>query len=154
MRAGRFITLLNNMMLFIAADHAGFALKEKLKRTLLKQKHIVHDLTPTFLDGDDYPEHGFAVAEAVRHHPEARGILICKSGVGITIAANRRDGVRALVAHTPAEAQLAREEDDANIIAFSGKWTKEAAALRILKTFFETPFSRAQRHRRRVKQLG
>lgn len=137
----------------IGADHAGFALKEKIKLALASEHVDVRDLTPVFVDGDDYPKVGFDVARAVAKNPKTRGILVCGSGVGISIAANRVKGARAFDAHTVGETILAREHNDANIIALSGWKTRNTEALKMIEAFLTTPFSKATRHKRRVKQL-
>ena len=89
----------------IGADHAGFALKEKIKQALTSERMEVRDLTPNFVDGDDYPKVGFEVARAVSKNPKVRGILVCGSGVGISIAANRVKGTRAFDAHSVDEVE-------------------------------------------------
>lgn len=140
--------------LILGADHAGFALKEKVKKRLAAKKLTVIDLTPAHIAGDDYPEIGKRVARAVAKDPQARGIIICGSGVGVAIAANRVKGARAFAAHSSLETKLAREHNDANIISLSG-WNIDASyAMQMITTFLTTAFSKAKRHRRRVKQLG
>ncbi len=139
--------------IIIGADHAGFALKEKIKRSLVAEQVDIHDLTPVFVEGDDYPKVGYDVARAVSKNPKARGILVCGSGVGVTIAANRIKGARAFDARTVGETVLAREHNDVNIIALSGWKTKNTEALKMIEAFLKTPSSKSARHRRRVKQL-
>ncbi len=138
----------------IGADHAGFALKEKIKQALTSERMEVRDLTPNFVDGDDYPKVGFEVARAVSKNPKVRGILVCGSGVGISIAANRVKGTRAFDAHSVDEVKLAREHNDVNIIALSGWKMKNTEALKMIEAFLTTAFSKAARHKRRVKLLG
>jgi len=140
--------------LFLGADHAGFALKEKLKVALLDLGYEIYDLSPRFKEGDDYPLPAKNVATAVSKTRESRGVLVCGSGVGVSIAANRVKGVRAFHAHDAKETKLAREHNDANVIALSGWRMSKADALRLVQTFLKTPFSKAERHHRRVKQLG
>ncbi|MCI0479516.1 RpiB/LacA/LacB family sugar-phosphate isomerase [Candidatus Uhrbacteria bacterium] len=138
----------------LGADHAGFALKEKVKADLMRRGFDVRDATPRFKDGDDYPLVGTKVAKAVATDPKARGILVCGSGVGVAIAANRVKGARAVDGHSPAEVKLAREHNDANVLTLSGWSLKPATAAKLVDAFLSTPFSTAVRHRRRVKQLG
>lgn len=140
--------------LFIGADHAGFSLKERLVSELQKKKISVKDLTPKFRDGDDYPAIARSVARRVAKTKGARGILICGSGFGMTIAANRIKGARAGLAHTPAQIERARIDNDANILALSGWDTSIAVATKIVQAFLKTEASKAIRHKRRVKQLG
>ncbi|MBU0540178.1 RpiB/LacA/LacB family sugar-phosphate isomerase [Patescibacteria group bacterium] len=140
--------------LILGADHAGFELKEKLKKYLTAQKYKIQDLSPEFIADDDYPEIGKRVARMIAKNPLARGILICGSGVGVTIAANRIKGVRAFDAHSVEEVRLAREHNNANLITLSG-WSMDARyALQLIAAFLSTPFSKAARHHQRVKQLG
>ena len=139
--------------LYLGADHAGFALKEKLKSALLKRGCTLIDLSPTFQVNDDYPLHAQRVAQAVAKNAKTRGVLICGSGIGVSIAANRNKGIRAFDAHDVKEVVLAREHNDANVIALSGWRMTEKQALALIEAFLQTPFSKAARHRRRVKQL-
>lgn len=140
--------------IYLGADHAGFELKEQIKHALLNSRYNVTDLSPKFLKDDDYPLPAKKVALAVSEDKNARGILICGSGIGVTIASNRVKGVRAFSAHNEAEIKLAREHNDANVIALSGWNTNLKTALKLLKHFFHTPASKASRHQRRIKQLN
>lgn len=140
--------------LFLGADHAGFGLKEDLKRWLDKTGVGYKDLSPVYTDEDDYPEIAFAVAKKVARTKSTRGILVCGSGVGVSIAANRLKGVRAFDAFDEQTVKLAREHNDANVIALSGWHLTASEAQKLLKIFFATPFSKAVRHHRRVKLLG
>lgn len=139
---------------FIGADHAGFKLKQQLKAALLDGGHEIYDLSPVFKDGDDYPLVAKRLAQLVAKHEGARGVLVCGSGVGVTIAANRVKGVRAFDAWDVAETKLAREHNNVNVIALSGWRMKLPQAKRLVDVFFKTKFSSAERHHRRVKQLG
>lgn len=139
--------------LILGADHAGFELKEKIKKYLVAQKYALKDLSPELVAGDDYPAIGSRVARAVAKDSQARGILVCGSGIGVAIAANRIKGARAFAAHTAEEVKQAREHNNANIITLSG-WNMDARyAMRLIETFLTTAFSKAERHKRRVKQL-
>ncbi len=141
-------------IVFLGADHAGFALKEKIAPRLEARGMTVVDLSPTFVAGDDYPAIAMRVARHVAKTKNARGILVCGSGVGVSIAANRIRGVRAFDAFDAKTTKLAREHNDANVIALSG-WRQSAAeAKKLIDLFFKTKFSSATRHRRRVKQLA
>lgn len=138
----------------MGADHAGFELKEQLKQRLEAAGRDVYDVTPTFVEGDDYPPIGRKVAQWVVKTPDARGILVCGSGVGISMAANRIKGARAFVAYDERTTKLAREEDNANIISLSG-WHQSIDEVRkLVDLFLKTKFSSAKRHHRRVEQLG
>ncbi|MFA6099755.1 MAG: RpiB/LacA/LacB family sugar-phosphate isomerase [Patescibacteria group bacterium] len=148
------------MQIYLAADHAGFALKDRLKAHLIKQGHKIVDLTPVFKDGDDYP----LVAKKLttdnkgrlgRLGRSGRGLLLCGSGIGVCIAANRVKGIRAAVGHTPEEVKLAREHDDINVLCLSGWNHKDKVkAIKMVNVFLKTKRSPASRHVRRVKQLG
>lgn len=140
--------------IFLGADHAGFKLKESLKPWLTKQGFDVLDLSPAYADGDDYPIHGLKVGLAVAKTDGSAGILSCGSGVGISVAANRVKGARAFDAFDDKTTKLAREHNDANIIALSGWHTSPAKAKKLITTFLKTKFSKESRHHRRVKQLG
>jgi len=143
------------MQLLLAADHAGFALKEKLIPPLVKRGYEVCDFTPKFKDGDDYPLVARSLAAGVQGSKyAARGILICGSGVGVCIAANRYKGIRAGAGHDVAEVKLARQHNDLNVLCLSGWKTKLADALKLIDAFLKTKASPAARHKRRVKQLG
>ncbi len=139
--------------IFLGADHAGFALKKKIAPHLTKRGMIVVDLSPRFVPNDDYPKIARRVAKHVAKTKNARGILVCGSGVGVSIAANRMKGIRAFDAYDAETTKLAREDNDANVIAFSG-WRQSARDVtKLLDLFLETKFSTATRHGRRVKQL-
>lgn len=137
----------------VGADHAGFKLKERLVTELRRLKFNVEDVSPRFKKGDDYPAIGMNVARRVVK-TKSRGILVCGSGVGMTIAANRIKGARAVLGHDAKEIEGARRNDDVNILALSGWKTTLAMALGMVKAFMQTKSSVMPRHRRRVKQLG
>ncbi len=139
--------------IYLGADHAGFALKERLKALLPDRIHI-EDLSPVFAPGDDYPTIGSALAHKVAGTRNSRGILVCGSGVGVCIAANRVKKVRAFEARTAAEAKRARHDDDVNVLCLSGWDLTPAAAKKIVDPFLKTAFGKATRYLRRVKQLG
>ena len=145
---------MSSRTIFLGADHAGFKLKERLKPWLLGLGYAVGDASPTFKEGDDYPMHGKKVAQLVAKHKDSVGILFCGSGVGISIAANRQKGARAFDAYDVKTTKLAREHNDANIIALSGWHVSAAKAKQLITLFLKTPFSKAERHHRRVRQLG
>lgn len=140
--------------IYLGADHVGFTLKEKIKKALMRQGYEIQDLAARRVPGDDYPPYGKAVAQAVARDKNSYGILVCGSGVGMAIAANRVRGVRAVVGHSSAETKLAREHNDVNILALPGRKLKPQTALALIKIFLQTPFSKAARHHRRVGELG
>ena len=141
-------------MLYLGADHAGFKLKEQIKKYLLAQKVKFIDLGNLKLDkNDDYPEISFKVGNAVSENKNSAGILICGTGFGVCIAANKVKGVRAVTVRNVAEAKSARLHNDANIICFSGWDLKFPLAKRIIKVWLNTKFLNAERRNRRLAQL-
>jgi ribose 5-phosphate isomerase B len=114
---------------------------------------MVQDLSPRYDKNDDYPMHGFAVAQAIAADPQTRGILVCGSGEGISMAANRIPGARALVGEQEASIKRARNDEDANILALSGWDLSLPRAMKLIRVFLQTPASKAARHRRRIEEL-
>lgn len=140
--------------IYLGADHAGFTLKEMVKAQSVKRKaQSMIDLSPTMIEGDDYPLEARKVAMAVRNDPRALGILVCGTGHGMEIAANRISGVRAIVARTEQDAKLGREHNHANVLVLGGWITKPAMAKKIVDAFLKARPSKEKRHVRRVKQL-
>jgi len=141
-------------MIYLGADHRGFELKEKLYKRLSDEGFEVTDLGGDHLDpGDDYVDFAFKVASSVIQLPDNKGILICGSGVGMAIAANKVKGIRCALVFDLAKAKQAREHLDANIISLPVDFLDEEAAWEIVKTFLTTAFSREERHIRRLKKI-
>lgn len=138
----------------IAADHAGFALKEELKVELAARGSTVIDLGTDGPESVDYPDFGDAVGRAIASGEAGRGIIICGTGIGISIAANRLAGVRAAVCHDATSARLAREHNDANVLALGARLIGPEVARDCLAAFMETPFEGGERHVRRIGKLG
>jgi ribose 5-phosphate isomerase B len=136
----------------VGADHAGFDLKELLRHRLEQEGHEVEDLGTYTCDSTDYPEFAASVARRVGSGHADRGLLVCGSGVGMEIAANKIDGVRAANLHDPDEARLARAHNDANVIALGARRLSAESAGEILETFLATPFD-GGRHQRRVDKI-
>jgi ribose 5-phosphate isomerase B len=139
--------------LYLGADHAGFKLKEKLKPFLLKMGFAVKDLTPKFVPGDDYPRIGEAMAKRTARDKKSFGVLVCGSGVGVAIAANRIKGSRAVEGYSVPQVKLAREHNDVNVLTLGGWNTNQWKARKLIRAFLSTKASTAKRHKRRVKQL-
>jgi ribose 5-phosphate isomerase B len=137
----------------IAADHAGFDLKSVLVEELRKAGHGVIDLGTNSTDSVDYPDFADAVAQAIKAGQAARGVLVCGTGIGISIAANRHKGVRAALCRDSTDARLAREHNDANVLVLGGRTTGIETARDCLKSFLSTPFA-GGRHQRRVGKMG
>jgi ribose 5-phosphate isomerase B len=136
----------------IAADHAGFPLKARLVEELGRLGYSPLDLGTDSADSVDYPDYAHDVAERVSRGENARGILICGTGLGMSYAANRHHGVRAAVAWSPEIAHLAREHGDANILVLPARFLKEDDAAAILKEWLQTTFS-GGRHARRIAKI-
>jgi len=156
------------MQVFLAADHAGFKLKEAVKKEL-SEKHEIIDVTPTLAPGDDYPLVAKKLVNKIRGSSfvvrgSKRGtsnvgrgtiaVFICGSGVGAAIAANRYKNIRAAQGYSAKEVKLAREHNDINVLTLSGWNTKLKDALALIAIFLKTPASKAARHKRRIKQLS
>ncbi len=142
------------MRIAIASDHAGFPLKALLAGDLRAGGHEVEDLGPADADRPvDYPDFGRACAEAVAGGRAEMGVVVCGSGIGIAIAANRVPGARCALVHDHLSARLAREHNDANMIALGARLTGTETARDALQTFLSTPFA-GGRHAARVAKLG
>lgn len=137
----------------IASDHAGFALKTVLKSDLAAMGFSVIDLGPEDESSVDYPDFGQKLAKAVAEGQTKAGVLVCGTGIGISIAANREPRVRAALVHSEITAEMARAHNDANVMAVGARVTEEETARACLKTFIKTPFE-GGRHARRVEKLG
>ena len=138
----------------IAADHAGFDLKAKLAEELKSTGYQVIDLgTRDGTTSVDYPDFGKAVAEAVTSGKADAGVVVCGTGIGISIAVNRHPGARAALCHDVTSARLSREHNNANVLALGARMTGEQVAKDCLKVFLTTEFG-GDRHVRRVEKLG
>jgi ribose 5-phosphate isomerase B len=137
----------------IAADHAGVDLKSALSEELRQAGFTVLDLGTNSTDSVDYPDFADALAGALKSGRVGRGVLVCGTGIGISIAANRHKGVRAALCRGATDARLAREHNDANVLALGARTTGIEVAKDCLKTFLTTPFT-GGRHVRRVQKLG
>lgn len=143
-------------MVYVGADHAGFALKEEVRRWLQDWGEPFEDVGAMVLDSnDDYPDYAFAVAERVAADPtSSRGILACGSGQGVCIAANKVRGVHAVTLDDPEQAKLSREHGNTNVICLSS-WRNTPEQLReVLRVWLATSFSNAERHVRRLKKIS
>jgi ribose 5-phosphate isomerase B len=141
------------MRVVIGSDHAGFQLKEHLKARLAAWGHDVEDVGTHSTESADYPQFGAAVGRrVVELGAEARGVCVCGSGIGISIAANKIDGIRAALVSEPVAARLSRQHNDANVVCFGERMIGTAVAEEALRVWLETPFE-GGRHARRVAQL-
>lgn len=141
------------MRVALGSDHAGFELKEALKRTLDARGVEWRDLGTTSLASVDYPDYAAPVAASVAKGEADRGILVCGSGVGMAIAANKVPGIRAAPIVDVDGATLAREHNDLNVLSLGGRRTSVAEAERIVAAFLDTPFA-GGRHQQRVLKIG
>jgi len=136
----------------VASDHAGFPLKDRLAGELARGGYEVLDLGTNNTDSVDYPKYGAAMARALLEGRAGLGLLICGTGIGVSIAANRHRGIRAAVCHNEETARLARAHNDANVLVLGGRIIDPDLASRCLETFLSTEFE-GGRHGRRVAML-
>lgn len=139
-------------MLLVASDHAGFALKEELKKDLEARGVAYRDLGPGSADSVDYPDFAHRLAGSIERGEASRGLLVCGSGQGMAMSANRHPGVRAALAWSEESARLSRQHNDANVLALGARLTPPDEAKRILGAWLETPFE-GGRHERRVGKI-
>jgi ribose 5-phosphate isomerase B len=144
------------MRLVIGSDHAGYKLKDKLVLWLKSSsggKHQVSDVGCNGPDSVDYPDYAAQVGRAVKNGRAARGILICGTGIGMGMAANKIHGIRAAVTWNPATAALAAEHNDANVLCIPARFVGPKKAEAMIRAFLKTPFGQG-RHTRRVKKIN
>ena len=141
------------MRIALAADHAGYELKDSLATWLREAGHEIIDLGTNGPESVDYPRFGAALGEAIASGQAERGIAICGSGIGISIAANRNPGCRCARVDDPLSAELARQHNDANVIAFGARLIGSDMAKACVAAFLDTNFA-GGRHQRRVDQLS
>ena len=140
------------MKIAIGSDHAGFRLKEVIRKNLSAAGHQVDDQGTTSTESTDYPDFAAVVARKVSSGQAERGILVCSSGVGMSIAANKIHGARAALGVSPEEVELTRSHNDANILTLGEKFTDQATAGKLVDIFLTTPFE-GGRHARRVAKI-
>jgi ribose 5-phosphate isomerase B len=140
------------MKIAIAADHAGFALKEQLRLKLAEAGHEVTDFGTGSTDSCDYPDYAQQVAREVGAGRSDRGILVCSTGIGMAMAANKVAGVRAAPAQSEDEVRLTREHNDANVLTLGARYLDEDRGFGLVRIFLETEFA-GGRHARRVAKL-
>ncbi len=136
----------------ISSDHAGFKLKESIKDFLINKNISIIDLGPINEDSVDYPDYAKKVSNRVKSKKSDIGILVCGSGTGMAISANKIKGIRAAVCYNLKSTRLSRQHNDANIIAIGSRLTKKNTALQLVSVFLETKFE-GGRHLRRVKKI-
>lgn len=142
------------MKIALGADHAGFNLKENLKDYLKQEGHDVIDVGALeYKPGDDYPAYAAAAAEKVATGDADRAIVVCDTGIGVDIAANKVPGVRSALVHNTELAARTREHNDTNVLSLGAMLLDYNTARQITKTWLETPFSHDERHTRRIHEI-
>ena len=141
------------MKIAIAADHAGFALKEKLRQRLAEEGHELVDFGADSADSCDYPDFAQPVAREVAEGRADRGILVCSTGIGMSIAANKVTGVRAAPAQSEDEVRLTRAHNDANVLTLGARYLDEPQAAGLVEIFLHTEFQ-GGRHARRIAKIA
>jgi ribose 5-phosphate isomerase B len=141
------------MKIAIGADHAGFELKNQLGEVLRKLGHEVCDFGANSAESTDYPDYARRVAKAVASGTVERGVLVCGSGVGMSIAANKVRGIRAALGVAPEEVRLIRAHNNANVLTLGARFIEADAARELLQVFMDTPFE-GGRHARRVAKIS
>ncbi len=141
------------MKIAIGGDHAGFEYKEPLKTMLAGQGHEVHDFGPPSTASVDYPDHVHPLAEAVERHEFDFGILICGSGNGVAITANKHQGIRAALCWNPEVAALARQHNNANVLCLPARFVSNGEAQACVNAFLSATFE-GGRHQTRVEKIA
>ena len=141
------------MRVAIAADHGGYELKEHVKRWLVERGHVVTDFGANGTESVDYPDYGFAAAEAVAAGQADAGILCCTTGIGMSITANKVPGIRAALVFDPEFAGTSRTHNNANVLCLAGKRVNGQTADAILDVWFSTAFE-GGRHARRIEKIA
>jgi len=138
--------------IYIASDHAGFKAKKELKKFLLDEKFSVEDLGTNSGESVDYPDYAKKAAQKVAKEKNSFGILICGTGIGMSIAANKVKGIRAALCHNEFTAKMSRNHNDANILCMGARILNQKEMKKIAKTFLNEKFE-ARRHENRIKKI-
>lgn len=143
------------MIIYIGADHRGFKLKEVLKQFLQESGYTVSDLGNTqYFEGDDYPDFAKLVAQKVSADPlNGRGIVICGSGVGVDVVANKFPNIRSALGFHPDQVVEARSNDDVNVLSLAADFLEEDEAKKIVSVWLQTPFDGDERDKRRIEKI-
>ncbi len=143
----------STMKLVLASDHAGFDMKERLRPWLERSGHRIHDAGAYNDEASDYPDFAAAIAHAILNGQAERGILVCGSGVGASVAANKFPGIRAALAHDPFSARQCVYDDDCNVLCLGARVIGEELAKVLVEIFLATSFSGLDRHIRRLEKI-
>lgn len=142
------------MTIYLGSDHRGFKLKELIESELKVRGHAVQDLGNDHYDeADDYPEFAHRVAEKVSAEETSRGIVLCGSGIGVDIVANKFKGVRSALVLSTEQAIASRNDDNANVLALAADYVTPEKALELVRVWLDTPFSGDERHKRRLGEI-
>lgn len=142
------------MKIFLGADHRGYALKEKIVKWLFDMEYPFQDMGADHFDPhDDYTKYAAAVASLVAKNEGSRGVLLCGSGVGVDVMANKFDGVRASIGKDVFQIEAGRNDDDMNILVIASDFTEEKEAKAMLIAFLETQFSGKAKYERRLQEI-
>lgn len=143
------------MKVFLGADHRGYLLKEKIATWLFDLDYKFEDLGADYLDPkDDYTKYAEKAASMVTSNENSLGVLVCGSGIGIEVVANKFDGVRAGIGKNAEQVRAGRNDDDMNILVIAADYTKEKEAKEMLTAFLETKFSGKARYERRLEEIN
>lgn len=140
------------MVFYIGSDHAGYEMKETVKKYLIENDYEVVDLGTGSPDSVDYPDIAHRVAKSIQSDEDGRGVLICGTGIGMSMASNKHRGIRAALVRDEEAAKMCRAHNDANILVLAGRQTTMDDAVRFLDIFIDTPFD-GGRHKRRVEKI-
>ena len=136
----------------LASDHAGFKLKEEIKKFLIKKKEKVLDLGAENTSSVDYPDYAHLLSKKMKNDKNQTGILICGSGIGMVMTANKHKNIRAALCYNLKSAKLSREHNNANVMAMGSRLIKTSTAIKCVSTFLKTKFD-GGRHQKRVKKI-
>ena len=143
------------MKIYLGADHRGFKLKEKIAKWLFDWHYDFEDLgAQSLVISDDYTKYASDVASLVSENPNSRGILLCGSGVGVDVLANKFDGVRSSIGKLKNQVMAGRKDDDMNILVIAADYTKDEEAKDMLKAFLDTKFDGKKRHKKRLEDIS
>jgi len=143
------------LKIYIGADHAAVALKEQIKK-FLDKKELKYEDVGSFDSNskDDYPDYAFKMAEKVAKDKDSKGVLLCGTGTGMVIAANKVKGIRAAVIYDNYSAKMARNDNDTNVACLRARQFSSAAAIKAIQTWLRTTFSEHSRHKRRIRKIA
>lgn len=143
------------LIIYIAADHRGFKLKEFVKKELTDIGYDVVDKSDDYDENDDYPDFAARIGREITFDPDnRRGILICGTGIGMDITVNKFPKVRSALVSSPDQAYDSRNDEDANVLSLAADYLEEAEVKKILTAWFNTPFSGDERHKRRIRKIA